>query len=63
MKKQKKNGGGSGRGGGSQGGCEQRFEVFVKMKKKWERGVEGWGLGRGGGLGGQGRCNRVVKFL
>ena len=40
-------GGGSGRGGGwgSQGGCEQRIEVFVKIKKK-----NGWvGLGGGGG--------------
>ena len=41
-------------GGGSQGGCEQRIEVFVKMKKKcW--GGEGWvGLGVGGGGGGGG---------
>ena len=22
-------------GGGSQGGCEQRIEVLVKIKKKW----------------------------
>ena len=27
-------GGGGGGGGGSQGGCEQRIEVFVKIKKK-----------------------------
>ena len=39
-------------GGGSQGGCEQRIEVFVKIKK----------IG-GGGVGGQGRCYREVKFL
>ena len=42
-------GGGSGRGGrgwGSQGGCEQRIEVFVKIKKK-----KIW-LGRVGGGGG-----------
>ena len=32
----------SGGGGGSQGGCEQRIEVFVKIKKK-----KIW-LGRGG---------------
>ena len=38
-------GGGGGRGWGSQGGCEQRIEVFVKIKKK------NWGGGRGGGLG------------
>ena len=39
-------GGGSGLGGGrggSQGGCEQRIEVFVKIKKK-----KNW-LGRVGG--------------
>ena len=40
-------------GGGSQGGCEQRIEVLVKVKKNL--GV--------GGVGGQGRCNREVKFL
>ena len=55
--------GGSGRGGGGgglQGGCEQRIEVLVKIKKNWGGG------GRGGGrrgVGGQGRCNREVKFL
>ena len=27
-------GGGGCSGGGSQGGCEQRIEVFVKIKKK-----------------------------
>ena len=27
-------GGGGGGEGGSQGGCEQRIEVFVKIKKK-----------------------------
>ena len=33
---------GGGGGGGSQGGCEQRIEVFVKIKKK----KNGWvGLG------------------
>ena len=55
-------------GGESQGGCEQRIEVFVKIQKKlggggWRGGGEGGGLGRVGGLGGQGRCNREVKFL
>ena len=45
-------GGGSGRGGclggGSQGGCEQRIEVFVKNfpKKNWGGG----GRGRVGGV-------------
>ena len=37
---------------GSQGGCEQRIEVFVKIQKK----IEGGGAGEGGwvGLGGGG---------
>ena len=51
-------GGGSGRGGGvSQGGCEQRIEVFVKIKKKiW--------LGRVGGGGGvRVDVNEELKFL
>ena len=38
-------GGCSGGGGGSQGGCEQRIEVFVKIQKKM------WGQGEGGGSG------------
>ena len=38
-------GGGGGEGdGGSQGGCEQRIEVFVKIKKKNLAG-SGWGGG------------------
>ena len=51
--------------GGSQGGCKQRNEVLVKMKKKIGRGGggSGGGLGREGGWGGQGRCNREVTFL
>ena len=36
-----------GGGWGSQGGCEQRIEVFVKIQKKWGGG----GLGRVGGSG------------
>ena len=36
-------------GGGGQGGCEQKIEVFVKIQKK----IGGGGLGGGGvGLGG-----------
>ena len=51
--------GGSGRlGGGGQGGCERRIEVFVKIQKKklGGRGGVGYGgLGRGdGGLGRRG---------
>ena len=52
--------------GGSQGGCEQRIEVFVKIpKKKWGGG----GLGRVGGVlgrvGGGVRVdvNEELKFL
>ena len=52
-------GGGVRSGGMSQGGCEQRIDVLVKIKKKL--GGRGWGLGRGEGVGGQG--NRGVKFL
>ena len=41
-------------GGGGQGGCEQRFEVIVKMKKSRLgcRGpIRSWELVRGGGGG------------
>ena len=43
--------GGVGLGGGGQGGCERRIEVFVKIKKKFF-----WGGGSGGGgwVGGSG---------
>ena len=38
-------------GGGSQGGCEQRIEVFVKIKKKKKKFAgAGGGLGRVGGV-------------
>ena len=56
-------GGGGGRGegeGGSQGGCEQRIEVFVKIQKK------NWGGGgpRGGvGWGVRVDVNEELKFL
>ena len=44
--------------GGSQGGCEQRIEVFVKIKKK----KIGWvGLGGGGGV--RVDVNEELKFL
>ena len=41
-------------GGGGQGGCERRIEVFVKIQKKkwgggWGSGVRGEGSGWGGG--------------
>ena len=49
------------RGGGGQGRCEQRSEVFVKIqKKKIEGGVRSGGGGHRvdgeGILGGQGGC-------
>ena len=59
--KNKKKCGGSDRGGGGvelggQGRCEQRSEVFVKIKKQ----KLGGGGGRGGGGGGVVRgCHRV----
>ena len=39
--------GGVGLGGGGQGGCERRIEVFVKIQKKkiWGGGVGGVGFG------------------
>ena len=44
-----------GGGGGSQGGCEQRIEVFVKIQKK---NLRGGGLGRVGV-----NANEEFKFL
>ena len=52
-------------GGGSQGGCEQGIEVFVKIQKKiffW--GGVGRGAGSGWGGGGFGvDVNEELKFL
>ena len=59
-------GGGSVRfgGGGGQGGCERRIEVFVKIKKKIGGGDGRGGEGSvwGGGGGGQGGCDFLGKF-
>ena len=48
-------------GGGGQGGCERRIEVFVKNHKK------NWGGGRGGGVGsglwGQGDCEQRIEVF
>ena len=44
--------GGVGLGGGGQGGCERRIEVFVKIQRK-KFGGGGVGGGVGVGLGGQ----------
>ena len=49
---------GSGLGGGGQGGCERRIEVFVKIQKK----NLGWGR-EGLGLGGQGGCERRIEVF
>ena len=38
-------------GGGGQGGCERRIDVFVKIQKKKKLGGGGWG---GFGLWGSG---------
>ena len=45
--------GGVGLGGGGQGGCERRIEVFVKIQKKKILGGGSGGGGGGGGSGGQ----------
>ena len=53
-----------GRGWGSQGGCEQRIEVFVQIQKKKKLG--GGRGGQGGGVGGGGLRvdeNEELKFL
>ena len=59
MRIKKKSGGGGGQvglGGGGQGGCERRIEVFVKTKNKSGRG---W-AGRGGV---RVDVNEEMKFL
>ena len=61
--------GGVGLGGGGQGGCERRIEVFVKIqKKKFGGGGVRWGGGGGGGRSGSGwgvrvDVNEELKFL
>ena len=57
-------------GGGSQVGCEQRIEIFVKIKKKTQHFLEegaGGGGGAGSGWGGGGGVrvdvNEELKFL
>ena len=64
MKFRKKNWGGGGPErmgvglGGSQGGCERRIEVFVKIQKK-----KNWGMGSWVGLGGGGVRVDVIEEL
>ena len=58
-------GGGGGRRGRGQVGCERRIEVFVKIQKKiWGGGGSG-GQWEGSGLGGGVRVdvNEELKFL
>ena len=68
-KKKKKIGGGGGPWGGSglggKDGCEQRIEVFVKIKKKKKFFFFGGGQGGGGGSGWGVRedMNEELKFL
>ena len=50
--------GGVGLGGGGQGGCEQRIEVFVKIQKK----IGGGGGSGGGGGGGGGSVAEGVRW-
>ena len=58
-----RSGGGGCSGRGSQGGCEQRIEVFVKIQKK-NGGVRGGGGGSGGGGVGLGGVRvDVIKEL
>ena len=56
--------GGVGLGGGGQGGCERRIEVFVKIQKK-KIFFGGGGGSVGGGVGGGVRVdvNEELKFL
>ena len=52
-------------GGGGQGGCERRIEVFVKIQKTnffWGGGVGGGG-GSGSGWGVRVDVNEELKFL
>ena len=48
-----------GGGGGSQGGCEQRIEVLMKIQKK----KNFLGRGAGSGWGGQGGCERRIEVF
>ena len=52
-------------GGGGQGGCDRRIEVFGKIhtKKNSGGGREGQVGGRVGGGGGQGGCERRIEVF
>ena len=47
-------------GGGGQGGCERRIEVFVKIQKKKKLGWGREGEGEGSGLGG---CEQRIEVF
>ena len=51
-----------GGGGGGQGGCERRSEVFVRIQKKNLRGGQLGGLIRGWGGGGSKVWGRWVMW-
>ena len=61
IQKKKKNWLGRVGGGGGQGGCERRIEVFVKIQKKKIWGGEGGGGVRFGGV--RVDVNEELKFL
>ena len=50
---------------GSEGGCERRIEVFVKISNKKISGLGGGGRvwGEGGGWAGQGGCERRIEVF
>ena len=52
---------GWGGGGGGQGGCERRIEVFVELKKNGGWGRVGVGVRVGGGC--QGGCDRRMEVF
>ena len=53
---------GLGWGGGGQGGCESRIEVFWKIQKKKIGEGEGGSM-RGSGLWGQDGCERRIEVF
>ena len=54
---------GEGSGWGGQGGCEQRIEVFVKIKKKKKKNGGGGVLGGGSSWEVRVDVNEELKFL